>query len=212
MAASRDRTPASNTDTDYFLPGRPPSWLRPSIHTQPDFQSLNSSMDLLFMINQHIRRHSLNTEPMPNQTYFQDHRAYNLLYQLRRDLMLMDRLIDSLYHARRLLQFVPAGQASQANIASTPQHNSPPATWPPFTTHHLVSLCHEHYPTAHLLQHHAHHRKMHNASTTTGPALHHVTTKTTASATTTEPESVLAPVIPMLTDYPQHSELQQPCS
>ena len=137
MATSRDRTPASNTDTDYFLPGRPPSWLRPSITTQPDFQSLNSSMDLLFMINQHIRRHSLNTEPMPNQTYFQDHRAYNLLYQLRRDLMLMDRLIDSLYHARRLFQFVPGGpglpgqyridptaRLSSANLAVL--HHTPP--------------------------------------------------------------------------------------
>ena len=91
MASSRDRTPANNTGNDYYLPGRPPSWLRPSISTQPDFHSLNCSLDILFLIIQHIRRRPLHTEPMPDQTYFQDYRAYNILYQLRRDMMLMDR-------------------------------------------------------------------------------------------------------------------------
>ena len=44
---------------------------------------------------------------MPNQTYFQDDRAYNILYQYRRDTTLLDRLVDSIAQARRLLQFVP---------------------------------------------------------------------------------------------------------
>ena len=56
-----------------------------------------------------INQDPLNTDPMPDQTYFQDHRAYNLLYRMRGDLLLMDRLLDSLRHARRLLQFVPTG-------------------------------------------------------------------------------------------------------
>ena len=137
MATPRARPPLSTTNTEYFLPARPPSWLRPSIRTQPDFQSLHSSLDLLFMINQDIRRHPLNTDPMPDQTYFQDHRAYNLLYRMRGDLMLMDRLIDSLRHARRLLQFVPTGpglpgqyridptaRLSSSNLATL--HNTPP--------------------------------------------------------------------------------------
>ena len=102
------KTPSANTTgNEYYLPGRPPSWLRPSISTQPELHSRNCSLDILFLIIQHIRRHPLYTEPMPNQTYFQDYRAYNILYQLRRDMMLMDRLIDSIYQARRLLQFVP---------------------------------------------------------------------------------------------------------
>ena len=139
MASSRDRTPANNTGNDYYLPGRPPSWLRPSIssNTQPDFHSLDCSMDILFQIIQHIRRHPLHTEPMPNQTYFQDYRAYNILYQLRRDMMLMDRLVDSIYQARRLLQFVPgepglpgqyridpSARLSSSNLAAL--HNTPP--------------------------------------------------------------------------------------
>ena len=96
MASSRDRIAANAAGNDYYLPGRPPSWLAPSITTQPDFHSLNCSLDILFLIVQHIRRHPLHTDPMPNQTYFQDDRAYNILYQYRRDMMLMDRLVDSL--------------------------------------------------------------------------------------------------------------------
>ena len=89
------------------------------------------------MITQHIRRHPLHTEPMPNQTYFQDHRAYNILYHLRRDMMLLDQLVDSIYQARRLLQFVfgesglpgqyridPTARLSSANLAVL--HNTPP--------------------------------------------------------------------------------------
>ena len=89
------------------------------------------------MVNQHLRRHPLNTDPMPNQTYFQDQRAYNLLYRMRGDLILMDQLIDSLYQARRLLQFVttgpglpgqyridPAASLSNRNLAIL--HNTPP--------------------------------------------------------------------------------------
>ena len=150
------------------------------------------------MINQDIRRHPLNTDPMPDQTYFQDHRAYNLLYRMRGDLMLMDRLIDSLRHARRLLQFVPTGPG---NIASTPQHDSPPTTWPSCTTYRPASLCHKHPQTAHPPQLHAHHHKMQNASTTTGPVLHHVPLHTIPSAMTTEPENGPDPVTPMLTNY-----------
>ena len=203
MATRRARPPVSTTNTEYFLPARPPSWLQPSICTQPDFQSLNSSLDLLFMVNQHIRRHPLNTDPMPNQTYFQDHRAYNLLNRMRGDLILMDSLIDNLYHARRLLQFVPTGpgQASQGNTASTPQQHSHPGTWPSYTTHRQASLCHAHSPAAHPLQHHVHHQKMQNASTITGPVLHHVPLRTTPSAMTIETENGPDPVMPMLTNY-----------
>ena len=137
MANPRARPPVSTANTEYFLPQCPPSWLQPSICTRPDFQSLSSSLDLLFMVNQHIRRHPLNTDPMPNQTYFQDQRAYNLLYRMRGDLILMDRLIDSLYQARRLLQFVttgpglpgqyridPTASLSTRNLAIL--HNTPP--------------------------------------------------------------------------------------
>ena len=109
MANPRARPHVNTANTEYYLPQRPPSWLQPSICTQPDFHSLNSSIDLLFMVNQHLRHHPFHTEPMPDQTYFQDQRAYNLLYRMRGDLILMDRLIDSLYQARRLLQFVTAG-------------------------------------------------------------------------------------------------------
>ena len=137
MANPRARPPVSTANTEYFLPQRPPSWLQPSICTQPDFHSLSSSLDLLFMVNQHLRRHPLNTDPMPNQTYFQDQRAYNLLYRMRGDLILMDQLIDSLYQARRLLQFVttgpglpgqyrinPTASLSSRNLAIL--HNIPP--------------------------------------------------------------------------------------
>ena len=95
MANPRARPPVSTTNTEYFLPQRPPSWLQPSICTQPDFHSLYSSLDLLFMVNQHLRRHPLNADPMPNQTYFQDQRAYNLLYRMRGDLILMDQPLPS---------------------------------------------------------------------------------------------------------------------
>ena len=106
MANPRARPHGNTADTEHYLPQRPPNWLQPSICTQPDFQSLNSSLDLLFMVNQHLRHHPFHTEPMPSQTYFQDQRAYNLLYRTRGDLILLDRLIDSLSQARRLLQFV----------------------------------------------------------------------------------------------------------
>ena len=137
MASSRDRTTANNTGNEYYLPGRPLSWLRPSIDTQPDFHSLNCSLGILFLIIQHIRRHPLHTEPMPDQTYFQDYRAYNILYQLRRAMTLMDRLVDSIYQARRLLQFVPgepglpgqyridpSARLSSSNLAAL--HSTPP--------------------------------------------------------------------------------------
>ena len=139
MANPRARPPAAvnTTSTEYYLPQHPPSWIRPSICTQPDFHSLNSSLDLLFVVNQHLRRHPLNTDPMPCQTYFQDQRAYNLLYRMRGDLQLMDRLIDSLYQARRLLQFVtpgpglpgqyrinPTAELTSKNLATL--HNTPP--------------------------------------------------------------------------------------
>ena len=136
MANPRARPPVTTANTEYFLPHRPPSWLQPSICTQPDFHSLSSSLDLLFMVNQHIRRHPLNTNPMPDQTYFQDQRAYNL-YRMRGDLILMDQLIDSLSQARRLLQFVttgpglpgqyrinPTASLSSRNLAIL--HNIPP--------------------------------------------------------------------------------------
>ena len=109
MANPRARPHSNPADTEHYLPQCPPSWLQPSICTQPDFQSLNGSLDLLFMVNQHLRRHPFHTEPMPSQTYFQDQRAYNLLYRLRGDLILLDRLIDDLSQARRLLQFVTTG-------------------------------------------------------------------------------------------------------
>ena len=89
------------------------------------------------MVNQHLRRHPLNADPMPDQTYFQDQRAYNLLYRMRGDLVLIDQLIDSLYQARRLLQFVttgpglpgqyrinPTASLSSTNLAIL--HNTPP--------------------------------------------------------------------------------------
>lgn len=44
---------------------------------------------------------------MPHHTGFQDHRAYNILYQYRRDTFLLDRLVDNMAQGRRLLQFVP---------------------------------------------------------------------------------------------------------
>ena len=109
MANPRARPYGNTANTEHYLPQRPPSWLQPSICTQPDFQSLNSSFDLLFMVNQHLRHHPFHTEPMPSQTYFQDQRAYNLLYRMRGDLILLDRLIDNLSQARRLLQFVTTG-------------------------------------------------------------------------------------------------------
>ena len=126
MASSRDRTPANTTGTESFLPGRPPSWLRPSIRTQPDFHSLDCSLDILFMTIQQLRRHPLHTEPMPDLTHFHDHRAYNILYQLRRDMVLMDRIVDSIYQARRLLQFVPGepGLPGQYRIDPTAQLTS----------------------------------------------------------------------------------------
>ena len=109
MANPRARPYGNTANTEHYLPQRPPSWLQPSIYTQPDFQSLNSSFDLLVMVNQQLRHHPLHTEPMPSQTYFQDQRAYNLLYRLRGDLILLDRLIDNLSQARRLLRFVTTG-------------------------------------------------------------------------------------------------------
>ena len=136
MASSRDRI-AATTASNYYLPGRPPVYLEPSITHQPDLHSLNSSLDILFLIAQHIRRHPLHTEPMPNQTYFQDDRAYNILYQYRQDMMLLDRLVDSIYQARRLLQFVPgqpglpgqyridpSARLSSSNLAAL--HSTPP--------------------------------------------------------------------------------------
>ena len=104
----------------------------------------------------------------------------------------------------------PLDQASRGNIASTPQHNSPPATWPPYMTHRPASPYHHHTPTAHPPQHHAHHHKMQNASTTIGQVLHHE--PPTISAMTPEPESVLAPVTPVLTNYSLqcHSNLRSP--
>ena len=109
MANPRARPHSNSDDTEHYLPHCPPSWLQPSICTQPDFQSLNGSLDLLSMVNQHLRRHPFHTEPMPSRTHFQDQRAYNLLYRLRGDLILLDRLIDDLSQARRLLQFVTTG-------------------------------------------------------------------------------------------------------
>ena len=199
MATPRARPPLSTTNTEYFLPARPPSWLRPSIRTQPDFQSLHSSLDLLFMINQD----PLNTDPMPDQTYFQDHRAYNLLYRMRGDLLLMDRLIDSLRHARRAgcSNLSPPDQAFAGNIASIPQHHSPPTAGPSCATYRPASLCHKHPQTAHPPQLHAHHHKMQNASTTPGPVLHHVPLYPTPTAMTIEPENGPDPVTPMLTNY-----------
>ena len=109
MANPRARPHSNSDDTEHYLPHCPPSWLQPSICTQPDFQSLNGSLDLLSMVNQHLRRHPFHTEPMPSRTHFQDQRAYNLLYRLRGDLILLDRLIDDLSQARRLPQFVTTG-------------------------------------------------------------------------------------------------------
>ena len=204
MASSRDRTPANTTGTESFLPGRPPSWLRPSIRTQPDFHSLDCSLDILFMTIQQLRRHPLHTEPMPDLTHFHDHRAYNILYQLRRDMVLMDRIVHSIYQARRLLQFVPESLDVQGNTASTPQRNSPPATLPHFTIHHPVSLCHLPTPTTHLhlLHHHARPLKMRSAFTITGLAPHHVTRLTPARPMTTESESAHAHVTPAGTNSP----------
>ena len=127
MANPRARPHGNTTDTEHYLPQRPPSWLQPSICTQPDFQSLNSSLDLLFMVNQHLRHHPFHTEPMPSQTYFQDQRAYNLLYRMRGDLILLDRLIDNLSQARRLLQFVTTGPGlpGQYRINPTTCHKLP---------------------------------------------------------------------------------------
>ena len=56
MASSRDRI-AANTAGNYYLPGRPPIYLEPSITHQPDLHSLNSSLDILFLIVQHITAH-----------------------------------------------------------------------------------------------------------------------------------------------------------
>ena len=211
MATSRDRPPVSTTNTEYFLPGRPPSWLRPSIHTQPDFQSLNCSMDLHFLITQHIRPHPLHTEPMPAQTYFQDQRAYNLLYQMRNDLQLMDRLLDSLSHARRLLQFVPTGpglpgqyridptaQLTPSNIAAL--HNIPPG-FPLPTTLAARSPS----PTPRTPPQDA--QRFHHHWTGPPPRV-----QTSPSAMTTEPESGPDPATPMLTNYLQRPVPQQLCS
>ena len=150
MANPRARPHGNTADTEHYLPQRPPSWLQPSICTQPDFQSLNISLDLLFQVNQHLRHHPFHTEPMPSQTYFQDQRAYNLFYRMRGDLILMDRLIDNLCQARRLLQFVttgpglpgqyrinPTASLSSRNLAII--HDTPPGfptttwTFQPFT-------------------------------------------------------------------------------
>ena len=122
MASSRDH-PAATTAGNYYLPGRPPIYLEPSITHQRDLHSLNCMLDILFLIVQHIRRHPLHTEPMPNQTYFTDDRAYNILYQYRRDTMLLDRLVDSLATARRLLQFVP-GQPGTISHRSLRTHST----------------------------------------------------------------------------------------
>ena len=137
MANPRARPHGDTTDTEHYLPHRPPGWLQPSIYTQPDFQSFNMSLDLLFQVNQHLRHHPFHTDPMPNPTYFQDQRAYNLLYRMRGDLILLDRLIDNLCQARRLLQFVttgpglpgqyrinPTATLSNSNLAII--HNIPP--------------------------------------------------------------------------------------
>ena len=137
MANPRARPYGNTASIEHYLPQRPPSWLQPSICTQPDLQSFNSSFDLLVMVNQHLRRHPLHTEPMPSQTYFQDQRAYNLLYRMRGDLILLDRLIDNLSQARRLLQFVttdpglpgqyridPTASLSSSNLAIL--HDIPP--------------------------------------------------------------------------------------
>ena len=208
MASSRDRTAANNAGNDYYLPGRPPSWLRPSINTQPDFHSLNCSLDILFLIIQHIRRHPLHTDPTPDQTYFQDDRAYNILYQFRRDMMLMDRLVDSIYQARRLLQFVPgepglpgqyridpSARLSSSNLAAL--HSTPPGfPLPPTLSDHSPS------PTPRTPL------RTHNVFAITGLAFHHVTTTTSARATTTVPESAHAPETPTLTN-PQTSQQQQ---
>ena len=92
----------------------------------------------------------------------------------------------------------------QGNTALTPQHNSPPATLPHFTTHHPASPCHLPTPTTHLhlLHHHARPLKMRSAFTITGLAPHHVTTLTPARPMTTESESAHAPVTPAGTNSP----------
>ena len=65
MANPRARPHGNTADTEHYLPQRPPSWLQPSFCTQPDFQSLNSSLDLLFLVNQHLRHHPFHTERRP---------------------------------------------------------------------------------------------------------------------------------------------------
>ena len=127
MASSRDR-PAATAAGNYYLPGRPPIYLEPSITHQPDLHSLKCMLDILFLIVQHIRRRPLHTEPMPNQTYFTDDRAYNILYQYRRDTMLLDRLVDSLATARRLLQFVPGQPSLPGQYRIDPSARIPPET------------------------------------------------------------------------------------
>ena len=201
MANPRARPHSNPADTEHYLPQRPPSWLQPSICTQPDFQSLNGSLDLLSMVNQHLRRHPFHTEPMPSQTYFQDQRAYNLLYRLRGDLILLDRLIDDLSQARRLLQFVTTGPGLPGQYRINPT-----ATLSSRQVFHY----HPGFPAVHPLLHHVPHHKTQPACTHTGQALHH---KPPRQPTPTLPltlGNVHGPATASHTTWANYSNIQPP--
>ena len=76
---------------------------------------------------------------------------------MRGDLILLDRLIDNLSQARRLLQFVTPG--SRDNTASTPQPHYPAETWPFYTTYRQVFHYHPDFPAVHPLPHHVPHTR-----------------------------------------------------
>ena len=95
----------------------------------------------------------------------------------------------------------PPDQASQGNIASTPQPHSPAETWPLYTTYRQVSHYHPDSPTVHLLQHHVHHRKTRNDFTITGQVLHHKLPRPPTSTLPLAPGNALAPVTPAVAKY-----------
>ena len=210
MANPRARPHSNPADTEHYLPQCPPSWLQPSICTQPDFQSLNGSLDLLSMVNQHLRRHPFHTEPMPSQTYFQDQRAYNLLYRLRGDLILLDRLIDDLSQARRLLQFVttgpglpgqyrinPTATLSSRNLAII--HNIPPGfPLPPGLSSRSPS------PSPRT------HHKTQPACTHTGQALHHKPPRQPTPTLLLTLGNVHGPATASHTTWANYSNIQPP--
>ena len=137
MANPRARPHVNTANTEYYLPQRPPSWLQPSICTQPDFHSLNSSLDLLFMVNQHLRRHPLNTDPMPDQTYFQDQRAYNLLYRMRGDLILPGSPTPPICHHRTRSPRAISHQSHSLTLQQKPGHSTQHTSRLPTTTRTL---------------------------------------------------------------------------